>query len=209
MSKRDPKLDAYIAKSPDFAKPILQHLRAVVHEACPDVEEALKWSMPAFLYNGMLCSMAAFKEHCAFRFWKGDLIMAGKGAGATPAMGHFGRITKVGDLPSKKVLAGYVKQAMALNDEGVKPHWLEARNAKRAAKARRPAQPLVVPADLAAALKRSAKARAAFAKFPPSHRREYVEWITGAKREETRARRLATAVAWIAEGKAANWRYEK
>ncbi len=180
-----------------------------MHEACPDVEEALKWSMPAFLYHGMLCSMAAFKEHCAFRFWKGDLIMGGKGAGATPAMGHFGRITKVGDLPSKKVLAGYVKRAMALNDEGVKPHWLEARNAKRAAKARKPARPLVVPADLSAALKKSAKARAAFAKFPPSHRREYVEWITGAKREETRARRLATAVAWIAEGKAANWRYEK
>ncbi len=210
MGKRDARVDAYIAKSADFAKPILRHLRATVHEACPDVEEAMKWSFPHFLYRGMLCSMAAFKEHCAFNFWKGDIVLGPKGGRAGTAMGQFGRITRLADLPSKRVLAGHVRKAMQLNEEGAKPRWLLARNAKRAAKARGGATPPArTPADLAAALKANAKARAAFAGFPPSHRREYVEWITGAKRAETRARRLATAVRWIAQGKSLRWKYER
>lgn len=208
MSARDPRVDAYIAKAAPFARPILEHLRAVVHETCPDVQEAMKWSFPNFLYNGMFCSMAAFRRHCAFNFWKGDLLFGPRKGGAGQGMGHLGRITSLADLPPKKVLAAYVRRAMRLNDEGAKPRWLEARNAKRAAKTRKAVRRVVVPADLAAALRKHAKARAAFAAFPPSHRREYVEWITGAKREETRARRLATAVAWIAEGKPQNWRYE-
>jgi len=208
MGKRDPRFDAYIAAAAPFARPILTHIRAVVHEACPDVEEAMKWSFPNFLYKGMFCSMAAFKAHCAFGFWKGELVFRGKGSGTTSSMGSFGRLTAVSDLPSKKVLAGYLKTAMKLNDEGVKAPWLEKRNAKKAAQAAQPRKAAAVPADLARALKKNAKARAAFAKFPPSHRREYIEWITGAKRAETRARRLATAVEQIAEGKSQNWRYE-
>jgi len=130
-------------------------------------------------------------------------------------MGQFGRITKLSDLPSKKVLAGYLKTAMKLNDEGVKPPWLERRNAVKAAqtvtaaKAAKKAKPATVPADLAKALKGNATARAGFEKFPPSHRREYVQWITEAKREETRRRRVETAVAWMAEGKPRNWRYSQ
>ena len=148
MSERDPKVDAYIARSADFARPILTHLRTVVHEACPGVEEAMKWSMPAFLYKGMLCSMAAFKEHCAFRFWKGDLIAGPTGNVGSQAMGPFGRITKIGDLPSRKVLASYIKQAVALNDKGATPRWLEARNAKRTGKATTPATAIPAAADL-------------------------------------------------------------
>ncbi len=210
MGKRDARVDAYLATSAEFAQPILRHLRAVVHEACPDVEEAMKWSFPHFLYRGMLCSMAAFKAHCAFTFWKGDIVLGREGHPAQPAMGQFGRITRVADLPPQRVLAGYVRKAMRLNEEGAKPQWLLARNAKRAAKARSGATPPArAPADLAAALRANAKARAAFAGFPPSHRREYVEWITGAKRAETRARRLATAVRWIAQGKSLRWKYER
>ncbi len=210
MSKRDPRVDAYIAKSAPFARPILEHLRTVVHASCPEVEEAVKWSFPNFLYKGMFCSMAAFKQHCSFTFWKGDLVLGGKGHPAQQGMGQFGRITAVADLPPRRVLAGYLRKAMELNDAGAKPKWLLARNAKRASTSRAGAKPPVrVPADLAAALKTNARARAGFAELPPSHRREYVEWITGAKREETRKRRLATAVGWIAQGKSMNWRYER
>jgi uncharacterized protein YdeI (YjbR/CyaY-like superfamily) len=212
MGQRDPRIDAYIAAAAPFARPILTHVRAVVHEACPGVEEAMKWSFPNFLYKGMFCSMAAFKAHCAFGFWKGELVFAGKGRGTESSMGQFGRLTALSDLPSKKVLAGYIKVAMKLNDESVKPPWLKKRNAKKAAKAAKAAQPrrpAAVPADFAKALKKNAKARATFDKFLPSHRREYVEWITGAKRAETRARRVETAVAWMAEGKSQNWRYSK
>jgi uncharacterized protein YdeI (YjbR/CyaY-like superfamily) len=207
VGKKDPRIDAYIARSAEVARPILTHLRAVVQEAVPEVEEAMKWSFPNFLYKGMFCSMAAFKAHCAFGFWKGELVFGGKTPAAEKAMGQFGRITTLSDLPSRKALAGYLKTAKRLNDEGVKPSWLLKRNAARAAKAARPAKRLAVPADLVKALKGSARARATFEKFPPSHRREYVQWITDAKREETRRKRVATAVAQMAEGKSQNWKY--
>ena len=209
MGKRDPRIDAYIAAAAPFAKPILTYVRAVVHEACPEVEEAMKWSFPNFLYKGMFCSMAAFKAHCTFGFWKGELVFGGKTPAAEKAMGQFGRITKLSDLPSKKALAGYLKTAKRLNDEGVKPSWLLERNAARAAKAARPAKALPVPADLVKALRGNAKARAIFAKFSPSHRREYVQWITDAKRADTRRRRIDTAVAQMAEGKSQTWKYAK
>jgi uncharacterized protein YdeI (YjbR/CyaY-like superfamily) len=199
MATRDPRVDAYIAKSADFARPILEHLRAVVHAACPDVEETMKWSFPHFQYKGMLCSMAAFKEHCALGFWKGSLILGEAGGGSDGAMGQFGRITKLGDLPSKKILVGYIKKAMELNEAGVK--------SPTRSKPKAPKPEAVVPDDLATALKNNPAARAAFDKFPPSHRREYIEWITEAKTAPTRARRLETAVEWMAEGKPRNWKY--
>jgi uncharacterized protein YdeI (YjbR/CyaY-like superfamily) len=197
MGTRDPRIDAYIERSADFAKPILAHLRDVVHTACPQVEETLKWRSPAFLYRGMLCGMAAFKQHCAFGFWKHELV-TGENGKSKEAMGSFGRITSVRDLPSKKILAGLVKKAMVLNEEGI-----EAPRTKR-----RPKPPLAVPDDLKTALRKNAKARATFEGFSPSHRREYMEWIVEAKRAETRQRRLATAVEWMAEGKGRNWKYE-
>jgi len=197
MGKKDPRVDAYIAKAGDFAKPILTRLRDAVHTACPDVEEAMKWSFPHFVYKGMLCSMASFKEHAAFGFWKGSLIVGNRSKNAE-AMGQLGRLTILSDLPPKGVLATYIKKAVALNDAGVKV----PRVPKRAAP-----KPLRAPADLAAALKKSQKAQAAFAAFSPSHKREYIEWITEAKSSATRARRLQTALEWMAEGKPKNWKY--
>jgi uncharacterized protein YdeI (YjbR/CyaY-like superfamily) len=171
-----------------------------VHAACPEVEEAMKWSFPHFMYKGMLCGMAAFKEHCAFGFWKGALIVEQSGGHAEGAMGQFGRITKVSDLPSKKVLTGYIKEAVRLNEEGVK--------SPTRSKPKKKTEPKV-PDELAAALKRNKKALATFEGFSPSHRREYIEWITDAKGEDTRKRRLETAIEWMAEGKPRNWKYMK
>lgn len=197
MAARDPRVEAYIAKSAEFARPILAHLREVVHAACPEAEETIKWGFPHFQYKGLLCSMAAFQSHCAFGFWKGALVI-GEGA-EDGAMGQFGRITKLSDLPSKKVLSGYIKKAMELNEAGVK--------SPTRSKPKAPRPEAVVPDDLAAALGANPKARAAFDKFPPSHRREYIEWITEAKTAPTRARRIETATQWMAEGKARNWKY--
>ncbi|HEU4827686.1 MAG TPA: YdeI/OmpD-associated family protein [Gemmatimonadales bacterium] len=199
MGKRSPLVDAYIARSQPFARPILEHLREVVHGACPDVVEEMKWSMPHFTHHGMLAGMAAFKEHCSFGFWKAKLIME-QDAVSRDAMGHFGCIRSLDDLPSKRTLAGYVKKAARLNEEGVK--------ILRAPRAKSP-KPVSVPADLAAALRRSRRARETFESFSPSHKREYIEWITEAKRAETREKRLATTIEWLEEGKPRNWKYQK
>lgn len=200
MANRDPRIDAYIARAPDFARPVLEHLREIVHEACPDVQETIKWSMPFFDYHGPLANMAAFKAHAAFGFWKAALILDADGRSAEPAMGQFGRITGVADLPSKRVLSGYVKQAAKLNEKGVKSPTRSAPKAKPA--------PEPSPA-FAAALRKHAGARKHFEAMSPSHRREYVEWIAEAKRDETRDTRIATAIEWLAEGKARHWRYER
>jgi uncharacterized protein YdeI (YjbR/CyaY-like superfamily) len=200
VGTRDTRIDAYIAKSADFARPILTHIRDVVHGACPDVEETMKWSFPHFQYKGMLCSMAAFKEHCSFGFWKGSLIVENASGEDEKGMGQFGRITKVSDLPSKTVLRGYIKKAMKLNEDGVK---VPARTKPKTPKE------LDVPDDLARALQANKSARAVFEAFSPSAKREYVEWITDAKTDATRTRRLETAIEWIAEGKSRNWKYEK
>ena len=200
MGKRDPRIDAYIEKARPFAQPILRHLREVAHAACPDVEETLKWSMPAFVYEGeMLFGMASFKEHATLGFWKGSLILDPKGRRADEAMGQFGRITSLRDLPSKRELTGYIRKAMKLNEEKVKVPRARAAAPKAAAK---------LPADLAAALRKNRKAAATFEGFPPSARREYVEWITEAKQEATRQRRLASTIEWLAEGKRRHWKYE-
>jgi len=198
MPTTDPRVDAYIAKAADFAQPVLEHLRALVHAACPDVEETIKWGFPHFMYKGMMCSMASFKAHCALNFWKAELLMADEAN--REAMGQFGRIASIKDLPSKKALTAYIRQAMKLNDDGV------------AAPARaKPAAPraLEIPDELSAALKKSPVAGQHFAAFSPSKRRDYAEWIADAKTEATRTRRLEQAVEWISEGKARNWKYEK
>ena len=196
MPKRDPRVDEYIANAPEFARPILAHVRALVHRNCPDVEETLKWRMPTFLYHGMLCGMAAFKQHCTFGFWKHGLVVGDKSQ--NDAMGQFGRMQSVADLPSDKQLAAYIKKAMQLNEAGVK--------VPRARAAPRPAP--AAPADLAAALKKNRKAQATFDAFSPSCKREYVEWITEAKQEATRQKRIAQAIEWLAEGKSRHWKYQ-
>ena len=198
MGTRDPRIDSYIGKSADFARPILKHLREVVHAGCPEVEETLKWGMPYFMHEGMLCGMAAFKRHCTFTFWKGALVVDSTPKPEARAMGQFGPITRVADLPSKRILIGYVKKAAKLNEDGAPRH---ARRSARAA--------LPLPGDFAAALEKSKRASAEFEAFTPSRRREYVEWITEAKTKATRERRLSTAIEWIEEGKTRNWKYLK
>ena len=201
MGTKDERVDAYIAKAQPFAQPILKHLRTIVHQGCPRVEETMKWSFPHFMHNGILCSMAAFKEHCAFGFWKGALIPGSPDLGRE-AMGQFGRITSVKKLPDEKTLVKLVQQAAKLNEEGVKTPKI-----RKPELPRKPAP--TTPAEFLSALRRNKKALATFDAFSPSHKREYVEWITEAKRDETRKRRIATAVEWMAEGKGRNWRYEK
>src|SRR6476661_8587539 len=192
MATKDPRIDAYIAKSAAFAKPILKHLRKVVHAGCPGVVETIKWSMPHFDYKGVMCGMAAFKEHCAFGFWKADLILDRGEAVEKSGMGSFGCIRSMADLPNEKTLIGYVKKATALNDAGIKAPG-RTQPKKR--------EPLEVPDYFEAALKKNPKAKKTFTEFPPSKRREYLEWVTEAKREETRKERLATSISWLAEGK--------
>ena len=199
MPTKDPRIDAYIAKAADFAKPILSHIRKLVHAACPDVVETMKWSMPHFDQKGVICGMAAFKQHCALGFWKGELIF-GSAAAENEAMGHFGRITSLADLPKDKVLLGYIKKAAELNEAGIK---------KPAPARSKVKKELIVPDYFLAALKKNKKALAAFENFSYSHRKEYVEWITEAKREETRAQRMATALEWLVKGKSRNWKYER
>jgi uncharacterized protein YdeI (YjbR/CyaY-like superfamily) len=198
MGKRDPRIDAYIDNAAEFAQPILGRLRAIVHEACPEVEETLKWSAPSFLHaGGILCGMAAFKQHASFGFWKHALVVGEEVP--RDGMGSFGKLTSLKDLPPKKELVALIHKAMRLNEEGVKTPGVR--------KSSTPKPPPVAPDDLAAALKKNRQARTTFEGFSPSQQRDYVDWITEAKRDETRQKRLAQAIEWLAEGKPRNWKY--
>lgn len=205
---RDPRIDAYIERAAPFAQPILARVRELVHEACPQVEETIKWSMPTFVHaGGILCGMAAFKQHASFGFWKHALVVGEDGhADEKPrdgrprdGMGSYGKLASLKDLPPKQTLLAHIRKAMKLNEAGVK-----APAQRKAA----PKPPPQAPDDLVAALKRNKAAQATYDAFPPGCKREYVEWIVEAKREETRAKRLAQAVEWMAEGKRRNWKYE-
>ena len=194
--KTDPRVDAYIARQADFARPILEHLRATVHRVCPDCEETLKWSMPHFMYRGeMLAGMAAFKQHATFGFWRGSLVV-GKSDEQMSGMGQFGRLTSIEDLPERGELEDLIRKAMKLTEEGVKP----VRNKHEKA-------PFMVPQDLRAALDANPAANATFAAFPPSAQRDYVEWVGEAKRDDTRTKRLAQTIEWLGEGKRRHWKY--
>lgn len=198
MGKTDPRVDAYIDKSNDFAKPILKHLRKLVHEACPEVTETLKWSMPSFEYKGIVCGFAAFKQHATFGFWKHSLLGLDKRFENT-AMGSFGRLTSLKDLPSDATIKKLIKEAVRLNELGIKPE-------KKAPKEKKE---LVVPDVLLEALARNDKAAETFNNFPFSCKKEYSEWIAEAKTDATRDKRLATTIEWLSEGKRRNWKYEK
>ena len=193
----DPRIDAYIAKQADFARPILEHLRRVVRETVPEVEETLKWSMPHFTYKGRLfAGMAAFKAHATFGLWQASAVLGETGS-ERDAMGQFGRLTSLDDLPPEAELRALLKRAAEVAQAGPKP------------RPKKPPKPeLPVPEELRAALDAEPKAAATFDGFPPSCRREYVEWVVEAKRPETRAKRIAQAVEWLAEGKRRNWKYE-
>lgn len=199
MVTKDPRIDAYIAKSPEFARPILLKLRGLVHRGCPEVVETMKWGAPAFEHHGILAGMAAFKAHCVFGFWKSSLVTAT--AADRAAMGQFGRLLSLSDLPADRTIVGWVAKAANLNERGAR--------VVRPRKHPKPALPL--PEELVAAFRtrKHVRARVFFESLSPSGRREYLEWITGAKRAETRARRVATTLAQLAESKPHNWKYQK
>jgi uncharacterized protein YdeI (YjbR/CyaY-like superfamily) len=202
------KVDTYIAQAAPFAQPVLNHLRGLVHKACPDAVEEMKWSMPFFVHGGViLANMSAFKAHCSFGFWGAEIgkVLRRDGVVQDGGMGSLGKITSVKDLPSEKEMLAYLRQAAAFVDEG-KGETIMAAN-RRVVKA--PKAAVEAPAEFAAALKKNEVAGKAFEAFSPSCKREYVEWIADAKREETREKRIAQAVEWIAEGKQRNWKYQE
>jgi len=203
----DPRVDAYIAKSKPFAQPILNHLRELVHKACPAVVETMKWSRPFFEYKGVILgNMSAFNEHCSFGFWGEEIAAVLREANLLQpdAMGSLGRLTRVEDLPAHKQMLSLLRQAAAFIDSGQYTSPIAARN--KVVKA--PAAAIEAPPEFTKALKANRKASAAFAAFSPSCKREYVEWIADAKRAETRDKRIATAIDWISEGKQRNWKYQ-
>jgi len=203
MPSLDRRVDEYISKSADFAKPILIHLRQLVHKTCPDVQETIKWGFPHFDYKGPMCHMASFKHHCVFGFWKAALMKDKsliENAKSETAMGHLGKLTSLKDLPSDKKLIANIKEAMKLNDAGIKITSVKKPSVKKEIK---------TPDDFLAALKKNKKALAVFEGFSPSHKKEYVEWIIEAKRDETRNKRIKQAIDWMAEGKPRNWKYIK
>ncbi len=222
MTSPNPRIDAYIEKARPFARPILHHVRTLVHEAAAEagveIDEQVKWGMPSFEYEGLMCGMAAFKGHCALSFWKEAILFAGAAGGAadaagpvpdaalrSQAMGQFGRITSLEDLPPDAVIRGFVREAIRLNAEGVKVPPATGSGAGRGTA--RPEVPL--HEDFRTALEARPDVLEAFEAMAPSRRREYAEWIAEARRDATRAKRIATAVEWIAEGKSRNWKYER
>jgi len=196
-------IDEYLAKeASEFARPILNHLRKLIHRACPDVEETLKWGFPHFLYKGMLCSMASFKQHCAFGFWKTALMKDAKELMGKNeyAMGHLGKIMSLGDLPPDKKIIAWIKEAVKLNDDEIK---LPERKKNTARKE------IEIPEALQKALNKNKTAATTFNGFSPSHKHEYLEWIAEAKTEATRDKRIATTIEWLTEGKLRHWKYAK
>jgi len=193
----NPAVTAYIAKSAPFAKPIFERLRRLFHEACPEIEEKIKWSCPSFEYKGMVGGFAGFKAHAAFGFWRQDVLPDPEGLFKT--RGAFGsHLTDVSQLPSDGILKQYIRRAVELNEKGAPARFKS-----------KPKPPLKVPSYFMAAVRKNKKALAAFNGFPPSHKREYVDWVVDAKQEVTRNKRLQTAIEWMAQGKARNWKYEK
>lgn len=203
--KTDKRVDAYIAKAQPFAQPILKHLRKLVHQGCPEVVETIKWSFASFDYKGPLCSMAAFKQHAVFGFWKYSLLKDSKNYlgerknKGGEAMGNLGRIASLKDLPPDKIILGFIRQAKKLNDDGV----------KLPPKPRKEGKTMVAPDYFQKLLNKNKAAAKVFSEASYSFRKEYIEWITEAKTEETRNSRMKTALEWIAEKKGRNWKYQR
>jgi uncharacterized protein YdeI (YjbR/CyaY-like superfamily) len=200
----NPKVDAYIAKAAPFAQPVLTHIRELARKACPDVEEEIKWGMPFFVLRGVILGhMAAFKQHCAIGFWGPEMhaVLREDGLLSENGMGALGKVSSLEDLPSDKKLLNYYRQAAALVASGQR-----TKSIVRPRKSSKPAPE--VPSELVAALRKNKAAAKVFAGFSPSCQREYTDWIADAKRSETRQKRIATAIEWIAEGKQRNWKYQ-
>jgi hypothetical protein len=197
MPTKTPEVDAYIAKSAPFARPIFEKLRRLFHQACPEIEEKLKWGCPSFEYKGMVGGFAGFKQHAAFGFWRQDVLPDPLGLFKT--RGAFGsKLTDISQLPADDVLLRYIHAAVELNETGAPARFKS-----------KPKPPLKTPPWFLAALRKNKKALATFENFPPSHKREYVEWVAEARQDETRRKRLETALEWMSQGKPRNWKYMK
>jgi hypothetical protein len=186
----------------EWARPILEHLRELIHQADPDVVETIKWGAPSFEHKGILAVMAAMKTHAMFLLWKGELIPEVKnlyGSRFGESMGTFGRITRLDDLPPDEKLVDWIRQAVALNEQGV----------KLPQRARESKPEVATPDELIAGLEANEAARITYEGFPLSKKRDYVEWLTEAKTEATRQKRLQQAIEWMAEGKSRMWKYER
>jgi uncharacterized protein YdeI (YjbR/CyaY-like superfamily) len=198
METYDLRQDDYIAKAADFAQPILIHLRQLIHDAAPQIQETMKWSMPFFDYKGTVCHIAGFKQHCTFGFWKGSLLSDPHNIlERSDAMGHLGRITSMADLPADEILMQYIREAVELNEKGIKVD-----KTKSTVK-----PPLVIPDYFSELLKEHPQAETQFNNYSYSHKKEYVEWITEAKTEGTRHKRMLTAIQWLSEGKSRHWKH--
>ncbi|MEO6149239.1 MAG: DUF1801 domain-containing protein [Mucilaginibacter sp.] len=202
MEKYDNRVDAYIAKSADFARPILIHLRELVHRACPEITETMKWSSPFFDHKGPVCQLAAFKQHCSFGFWSAALLKDTHKILNTDivAAGNLGKLTTLADLPPDDILIQYIQEAFALNEKGEKTPIRKHNTEKK--------PELVTPDYFLKALSEDINAMTNFEKFSPSQKKEYVEWITEAKTDATRYKRMETALEWIGEGKTRHWKYK-
>ena len=198
MGDHNPAVDAYIQNAAEFARPVLVHLRELVHRTAPGIQETIKWRIPCFEYKGIVCNMAAFKQHCSFGFWKASLLKDKNLFETTDSgMGNLGKIRKLDDLPPDELLIACIRDAVHLNENDI-----------RVSAAKKKKKTLEIPKDFAAELKTNRAANTHFSEFAPGYQRDYIEWITGAKTEKTRQKRLATAIEWIGEGKHRNWKYE-
>jgi uncharacterized protein YdeI (YjbR/CyaY-like superfamily) len=203
MTHFNPQFDDYIAKSADFAKPVMEYLRKIIHETCPEVEEVMKWGNPHFDYKGdMMCILAAYSKHCSFSLYKAELMGDPKlieSVKAGKKMGYMDKITSLTDLPEKAVLVAYIKEVMTLNEAGVK---------KARPKSETP-QVIETPDYFNEELATNPLAKEIFESKSASFRKDYLIWITGAKTEATRQTRMEQSLEWIAEGKGRFWQYEK
>ncbi len=200
MAQYDERVDNYINKAEPFAQPILNHIRNLVHQVSPLINETIKWGFPHFEYKAAICHMASFKAHCTLGFWKASLmkdpyqIFNEKDT----AMGSVGRIEKLEDLPSDKILTEYILEALRIDESGVKLK-----------KVTTPKAEIPIPPYFVEELNQNPKAKQTFENFSPSHKREYLEWITTAKTEATKLKRMVTTIEWLTEGKSLNWKYQR
>ena len=201
MAQLNKKVDAYVNKAAGFAQPILQHLRSIVLDTCPEAEEDIKWGTPHYSYKGdHLCMMAGFKNHCSFSLYKAEFMKDEKISESVKAgkkFGYMDKLTSLSDLPAKKILVALIREAMALNAQGV----------KKVKPATDKPKLLAVPDYFENALQGNPKAKDVFYTKSDAFRKDYLVWITGAKTEDTRQSRIDQSLEWIAEGKKRFWQY--
>src|SRR5438270_1264994 len=175
-----------LANAPEGTRPILVRLRRIFRQASPKLEEAIKWGVPCYLFKGPVGGFAAYKQHVSWGLWKSRALNDPEGLLGRGVSVMAGKITKVSEIPPAAKIIALIEQVIALNEAGIKSP--------------KPPEP-ELPADFAAAMKKAGKAARHYAAFTPARKWQYVNWVTQAKRAETRAKRIEIAVERIGEGK--------